>query len=83
MRHDKTKIVSTTPAPDHLHAVYLDGDSEVFEPLVCLATIEDDDGQHHIEAMVHGGIGNIERADAASNFDRLEWRQGECQCSVA
>lgn len=83
MGHENTKIISISPAPDNLLAVYLDEDSEVFEPLVCLAVIEDQDGHRHIESMVHGGIGNVERADAASNFDRLEWRQGKCQCSLA
>lgn len=77
------KIISISPAPNHLHAVYIDVDEEIFDPVICLAVIEDDDGHRHIEAMVHDAVGGIERADASNNFDRLDWRQGECQCSVA
>lgn len=81
---DKTRIISIAPAPNHLHAVYIDvDDEEIFDPVICLAVIEDDDGHRHIEAMVHDAVGGIERADASNNFDRLDWRHDPCQCLEA
>ncbi|MBN2646130.1 MAG: hypothetical protein JXR59_11740 [Desulfuromonadaceae bacterium] len=84
MADRKGKIISISPAPNHLHAVYIDVDDseEIFDPVICLAVIEDDDGHRHIEAMVHDAVGGIERAADSCNFERLDWRRAKCQCSA-
>jgi len=87
------QIISILPAPAGLWVVYRptkqareNGETEEYgEPVACLALIQEDHYTHttrEIVAMAICDVGNLEIVDAATNFDRIEWRRKPCKCST-
>ena len=78
---DHVTLLSITPAPAGLVAVFMEGRKEFITPVAAFGLLLDQNTippeQYAAALVINQEFGTLEPAAESSNFDRLEWRVKE------